>query len=253
MCYTPLATLLVGLRPAFLLAVLFLLAVTGAFFAQNAASLLIRGRAVRGTGFWLGVYVACVAAGILPLVLGYGLVDLLWIGLVGAGIFVRQTYEARAAHKRVDRTLGGELLAVGGLGLTAPGAYVVVTGAVDGMAVAVWLWVALYFISSVFYVKMLVAAAQVRETLNHRIRWRLGRSLGVYHLALTMALVVGVWRYWELWWVAFAYLPVLIRAFWGWFRLSNRMPPIKQVGVKEILYSLWFAGFSIAALSVLAP
>lgn len=251
MFYAPLVVTLLGFDAAFFPATFFILGASGAFFAQNAAGLILRRRSERGTAFWMGVYVVCMVVGTSPLVWMYGFTNLIWIGVLGTGVFFRQATHARAAGKRVDRTVGGELVVVGGLGLTAPGAYVVATGALDWTAVVIWLWVTLYFGSSIFYVKMLIAAAQLREVPDVHVRWQLGRGLGIYHVLLTMPLVVCVWWHWDLWPIPVAFLPILIRAFWGWFRLSNRMPPIRQVGKREILYTLWFAGFSIAALSVL--
>ena len=48
--------------------------------------------------------------------------------------------------------------------------------------------------------------------------------------------------------VALAYAPALLRALWGWVRLSNRLPSLKRVGIAEIVYSLWFAAWLAAAL-----
>ena len=254
MFYAPLVVTLLGFDAALLPAMFFILGASGAFFAQNAAGLILRRRSERGTAFWMGVYVACMVGGTLPLIWMYGFTTLIWIGVLGTGIFFRQATHARAAGKRVDRTLAGELLAVGALGLTAPGAYVVSCGQMDWLALWIWFGMVLYFVSGIFYVKMLIAAAQVRETWKAYVRWRLGRPLLIYHLFLIAILGAFIWmqadRFAFL--VGLAFVPILIRAFGGWIRLSNRMPSLKQVGIREVCYSLWFVGFAIAALRTFA-
>ncbi len=252
MVYTPLLIPVAGIDPAALLPlILLILAVTGAFLGQNAAGLLIRRRADRGTAFWLGVYTSVLLAGSVPLLWIYRLTDLLWVGVLAAGLFGRQVCVVWPSHRRVDHSRWGEIVAVGTLVLTAPAACVVSRGTVDGLAWSLWAGCLLYFGSSVFYVKMRVSAARVRENVTPHVRWHLGRDLLVYHLAL-IGILVGVFvtiggQTAVL--IVVAYLPVLFRAFWGWARLSSRIPSLKRIGLSEVGYTLWFAGFSAAVLS----
>jgi hypothetical protein len=48
--------------------------------------------------------------------------------------------------------------------------------------------------------------------------------------------------------VTLAYLPALWRALRGWTTLSNKLPPLKRVGIAETCYALWFTSFLLAAL-----
>lgn len=233
---------------------LLVVAVTGAFLAREAASLLIRRRGPEGTAFWLAVYLVVFLIGALPLLVHYRRMALAQVGAAAVGLFLLHSLLlVWPSRRRLDRSQWGEILAVGALALTAPAAWVVAFGALDSRAWWVWAACTLFFSSGVFFVKMLLAAARMRGEFRAPERWRAGRDNLVYH-ALLLALVVGA-----LWipgggagiLLALAYLPAILRAFRGWLRLSNVLPPLKRVGVLEVLYSLWFAGFFIVAVRAL--
>jgi hypothetical protein len=250
--YAPLLIALAA-TPPFALApsLLLILAVTGLFLAREAAGLRLRRRGQEGTAFWLGVYLALALAGALPLVLVYHRLALLPIGLLVVGLFALHALLLLwPARKRLDRSQWGEILGVGALALTAPAACVVAGGALDGRAWMLWAACVLYFSSSIFFVKMLLAAVKVRGDFGWPERWRIGRDNLTYHVLLVGGTVILAARFGAgsglL--VAIAYLPVLFRAFRGWATLSNKLPPLKRVGLAETFYSLWFMGFFLAAL-----
>ncbi len=135
MLYTPLLIALIAFQPApvassFLLVV----ASTSAFLAQNAAGILMRRRHAQGTVFWLVIYTVLFAVAASLLLLVYGLVDLLWIGLPGLVLFGRQACLSWFSHKRVDRSYLSEIFTVGVLALSAPAAYIVARGELDQVA-----------------------------------------------------------------------------------------------------------------------
>jgi hypothetical protein len=235
--------------PAFLL----LLAVTGAFLVRNVAGLLIRRRGERRLERWLALYLALLTAGALPLFLIYRRFALLPVGMLAALLFALHAWlSVWPARRRLDRSQWGEILAVGALALTAPAAYVAARGALDGTAWCLWAACTLYFSSSIFFVKMLLAAVKVRGAFSPRERWNVGRENLVYHLLLAgivmlLAARIGGWSGL----LAFlAYLPVIVRALVGWAALSNALPPLKRVGLAETFYSLWFSAFFLAALRI---
>ena len=250
--YAPLFIALAA-TPPFALApsLLLVLAVTGLFLAREAAGRLLRRRGQAGTTFWLGVYLAAALAGTLPLLRSYRRLALLHVGLLVVGLFALHALLLLwPARKRLDRSQWGEILGVGALALTAPAAYVVARGALDSRAWTLWAACVLYFSSGIFYVKMLLAAVKVRRVIGWPERWRVGRDNLLYHLLLVGGVAVlaaqqggrsGLL-------VALAYLPALCRAFRGWATLTNRLPPLKRVGLAETFYSLWFLGCFLAAL-----
>lgn len=107
-----------------------------------------------------------------------------------------------------------QLLAVGGLTLTAPAAWYVTTGALDGRAWWLWLLNVLCFAGGVFYVKSHVAAAiRLRPFESLAERAQDGAAVLVYHaglVAVPLALAShGVISFWAL----LAYAPVVARGF----------------------------------------
>jgi len=236
--------------PAFLLVV----AVTGAYLARNAAGLLIRQRGKEGTTFWLGVFLAVFLLSLVPLLAVYHRIELLQVGLAAGALFLLHSLLlVWPSRRRLDRSLWGEILAVGALALTAPAAWIAVGSAPDGRMWLIWAACTLFFSSSVFFVKMLLAAARIKGAFQAANRWRAGRDNLLYHSLLTPAiaaasLLLGGWGGAC---VALAYLPILLRAFVGWHRLSNTLPPLKRVGILEVIYSLWFTGFFLAAVRTL--
>jgi hypothetical protein len=250
--YAPLVIAFAAARPFALgPALLLVLAVTGLYLARNAAGLLFRWRGKEGTAFWLAVYLLLAAAGALPLLLAYGRTDLLLLGLIAAGLFgVHSALLVLPAKKRLDRSQWGEILAVGALALTAPAAWAVSTGRLDGRAWLLWAACALYFSSGIFFVKMLLGAVKVRGDFTTRDRRRVGRDNLLYHALLTVLVLSGAAALGGVGggFGVLAFLPALLRAFAGAARLTNALPPLKQVGLLETAYSLWFMGFLLAAL-----
>ena len=249
MLYTPLLAAAIGAGADVMHAVLLTLSVTGAFFGQHAAGLMLRGRGGAQARRWLGIYAGVFAlCGAMVLWVSEA-VDLLWIGIPAFGLMAWQLGRSRFSRKRVDRSAPGEFLAIGGLTLTAPGAVVVATGALSLAAVGIWGLFALFFGSSVFFVKMHLLAAQVKQGVRWEDRLRLGRGLLVYHGALVAGLLAvylmgtpagGL--------LILGFAPVMLRALAGWARLSNRLPNLKRVGLIESAYALWFSGFIVAIL-----
>ncbi len=230
---------------------LLLAAVTGLFLGRHALGLLLRRRGQKETWLWLGVYLALAAAGVIPLFWVYHRWDLLTVGGLAAGLFaVHALLLLLPARKRLDRSQWGEILAVGALALTAPAEYVVVTGHLDGMAWCLWASCTLYFSSSVFFVKMLLAAVKVKGPFGWRQRWSVGRDNVLYHLLMAVVIVgitLGHGGGGALLALC-AFLPVIVRAGYGWARLSRTLPALRRVGLGETLYSLWFSLFFILSL-----
>lgn len=225
--------------PAFLL----FLALTGAFLARHPADLLLRGRAQPGALLWTGVYLAVAALGGLPLLLVYQRGALLVVLCIAGALFgAHVALLTWPSRKRLDRSVAGEVLAVAGLTLSAPAAYVVATGQLDGMAWCLWAACALFFGGGVFHVKMLLGAAKHRGAMDLGARLSLGRFNLAYHAAMAGVAVALSGRAGAgAAMVCLAYAPAVARAVWGTLRLSRRLPPLKRVGVLETLYALWFA------------
>lgn len=222
---------------------LLLLTVTGLFLSRPLVGVLLRRRGGPQSPFWLGVYLLVSAIGAILLLFVCRLPALIWLGLpMGLLFLIHAGLQMMPSRRRLDRSLGGEILAVGALTLTAPAGVVAGGGALDADAWRLWALCALYFSSGIFYVKMLLAALAVKGTIERQERRRIGRKQRIYH-ALLPALVGGLCigsPVWRLVLIELAIVPVMVRAYIGEARLTNRTPSFKRVGMLESLYALWF-------------
>lgn len=246
MLYAPLLTGLVVYPVAWLPAALLVMAATGAFFAQNAAGLLLRRRGTKGVVAWLTAYSGLGGASVAVLTLAYGLWSLVPLGAPGVGLFAWQAYRRRATRRQIDRSTGNELATVAVLALGASAARVAATGGVDAGAILPWSVFALYFIGSVFYVKMRVDAARLRGTDPWVRRWRVGRVCTAYHLGVVGLVAAASARGWPsveaAAWAALAYAPAVLRALGAWVSLGGGgAPPLRRIGVCEVAYAMWFS------------
>jgi YwiC-like protein len=221
--------------------VFLVLAVTFVFIARESLLGWWRARSRGQQNFeslrFTVAYLALAGVFGAPLLLVY---HLYWFVMMGLAALVLLVINARQAVRREDRTLGGEMMAIAGLTLSAPAAYYAARGTFD--ATALWLWVlcAAYFASSVFYVKLRV------NTINPRIgeiRRRSWRRCALYHAALLAALL-GLALTQSLSLFAFAaFAPVLARSFWFLVR-PVRQINLRRVGWIEVAYSLVFLIFT---------
>jgi hypothetical protein len=220
--------------------VVLVLAVTFLFIARESLLAWWRARRRKQNNTQAGrvalLYLTTAAAFALPLIL----VGQLW-GLVPLGIAAALVLAANAeqAVRREDRTVSGEALAVLGLTMTAPAAHYTAWGAWHAEALWLWLLCALYFASSIFYVKLRVHAANPRKEEARRMAWRHCASYHAFlFIGLTVLAVTGSLNLFAL--IAFA--PVLGRSFWYLFKPSTQLN-LKRIGVLEIVYSVVFLVF----------
>jgi len=164
MLYVPFA---VGSLVAWNASLRLLLVLLSATFVFIARESLLAWRRARSRGLenhearrFMLSYLALAAVSGAPLLLVY---RMYWFAPMGLAALVLLAFNARQAVLREDRTIGGEMMAIGGLTLTAPASYYAASGAMDLTALWLWALCALYFASSVFYVKLRV------HTLNPRM------------------------------------------------------------------------------------
>jgi len=182
----------------------------------------------------LALSVACVA----PLLFVGQLWWLIAFGAVAAPLGFRKT----------ERSLAMQLLAVGGLTLTAPAAWYAATGRLDTRSLLLWLLNVLYFAGGVFYVKMHVAAALRRKTFGDLAeKPRPGAAVLTYYTGVVVVLLALMMSGVISFWVSVAYAPVVLRAFVGVARLGPTLR-IKRLGWTEVAYSLVYAVVLVGVL-----
>jgi hypothetical protein len=208
--------------------VAFAVAALALFLLRQPLDLLIRGLRGKRTAAdrpavaaWVGIYTALALAAGAYLLLAVHLWGLLWLIVPAAGIVALQLWASAARQSRAG---WNEVIGVAGLGLAAPGAYYVATGAWSATAFALWALAALQGIGGVLYSRWrlarrqaaLRAAATSRSTVVSR--YEAARPVGVV-VGHQMAAVVGALALaavgWAPWIVAPFYVLLLARVLWG--------------------------------------
>jgi hypothetical protein len=240
MLYVPMAVgvIVAGRFPARTL--LIALAVTAVFISRPSMQSWWRARrqgqrdkvSFRSMILCLGFAAACA----LPLVLIdrlYGLIPL------GAASALLLALNAEQTVRRQDREVANEILAILGLTLTAPAAYYAACGAWDAKAFCLWAMCALYFASSVFYVRLRVYSINARKEDERRKLWR---ACALYHSFLLVSLVaLAVTENLRVF-ALIAFAPALARSFRHLIAPASRLN-LKKIGVMEIVYSIVFLVF----------
>jgi YwiC-like protein len=165
--------------------------------------------------------------------------QLTWLVAIASLSVVLLVFNSWQVVRRKDRTVGTETIAIIGLTATAPTAYYVCRGEWASEGWVLWALCALYFASSVFYVKLRVLSLSRRRNDLRRQSWR---YCAFYHLFLLLVLIIlNVTSHTNLYILA-AFLPVLIRTVWELQRPSNQIS-LRRIGLLEIAYSLVFLLF----------
>jgi len=178
-------------------------------------------------------YFALAGLASMPLVFFY---HLYWLAAVGLATILLLAVNAYQALRHVDRTIGGEIIGIAGLTLTAPAAYYVSRGAFEATALWLWLLCVLYFASSVFYVKLRINTINPRrEAARKQASWR----CVAYHTFLLAALLALMLSGSLNLFALAAFSPVILRSFW---QLAS---PVQQVNLRrlgwlEVIYSIVF-------------
>ncbi len=230
-----------GLPPA---AMLLALAGLLAFVARQPLTTWLRARRRRRQAGSAAAYAAGYAGAALALgAAGIGLGPTRpLLAVAGAAAVLGGIHLAQAARLR-ERTLPGELVAVTGGALAAPAAHLAGGGG-SLTALILWLLCALYFASSVFYIKLRVGTAHPGATGDPEGLWRrcaayhgfLVLALGLLLLAGQVSLAVGL-----------AFAAVVARAAWFLARPHPGLN-LRRLGLLEVAYSAGFLIFLVAGI-----
>jgi hypothetical protein len=201
-----------------------------------------RGRSHREAQLRLAIYLGLAALFGAPLVFVARLFGLIPFG---AAALVLLLINMKQAEQLEERTIIGEMLAIIGMTMTAPAVHYAARG--EWQMTALWLWAlsALYFMSSVFYVKLRVLTAHARSD-DHRRQIR--RRCALYHGFLLSALVALTLTGNVNLFAVIAFAPALGRAFWHVLTPASHLN-LRRVGVLEIVYSLVFLAFIALSFS----
>ena len=255
MLYVPLVTAAGIAGVVSLQVVLLTLVVTLMFLSQRPYTQLLTNPSihqdaawVRRSLSWLAVYWCASAILVGLLYVQYDLVALPQFALVGIPIAAAFTFLLK---RNQMRSVAGELTGICGLTLTAPLAHYVATGKVQPLAFWLWGLCILYFASSVFYVKAIVAGSLSSRSKAISRALIYSRVCGLYHAFLLMLLagLVMLGKIPALAMVAFS--PVILRGLLGTRRPLGKLN-FARIGWTEVAYSVVFASVSILALRLVA-
>jgi YwiC-like protein len=196
-----------------------------------------RGRADRSSRRFMIAYLALGGLSVAPLLV---FDHLYWLVVFGLVTVLLLGANAQQAVRREDRTISSELMAIGGLTLTAPAAHYVSRGFFEPTALCLWFLCLFYFSSSVFYVKLRVATINPhRKEARKQSSWQ----CAVYHLILLASLLILAFTGNLNLFALAAFSPVLGRSFWQLASPVRRVN-LRKVGWFEVAYSIVFLVFT---------
>lgn len=171
----------------------------------------------------------------LLLVFKYRLKLLIYFGIIGLLLLIINIY---FVLKKKERTFIGEISAIAGLSLSAPAGYYSLTGSIDFKAIILWILNGIFFISSVFYVKL-----RVSFFIRNEEKIRKSKMLClIYHLFLFLFIVSLILGKKISYFVFFSFMPVIVRGILPLIFEPSRFN-IKKIGITELVYSLIFMIF----------
>lgn len=226
---------------------LLLVAALALFLADAPLMALVRGRQRARAVRYAAAYGAVGGAAALVLLAHYRLLILIPFGLFAGGVMGVRLSQASV---RADRSAGAELLSLAGFGASAPATYAALTGSLDVTALTLWALHALFFGSSVFYVKMRV------QTVAHRRRpgtqedeSDFGRATVCYHatLASLVSILAAAGHLPAL--AALAFAPVVLRALWAVARRPG-VCRLWRIGAAETGYAVTFVALVVMAFRI---
>jgi hypothetical protein len=242
MLYAPLLVVVFVLGRFELSLLLFWVTVTAAFLGHEPLAILARlhpsqtrsAEKIRQARLWLFIYSALAAPALALLLFYYGRWHLLTIGALLLALLSLHLF---LTAKRVERKFAGEFLGVLSLTITAPAAYYVACGQFDKTSLLLWALNLLYFTSAIFYIKMRVSRYAKKKEAN-LLTWQ----CALYHAALLVCITSAAWFGWLSLFVAFAFAPITLRAFFAMMMEEKRLS-LKRIGFAEIGYTLMFITF----------
>ncbi len=194
--------------------------------------------------FWFFAYAAGAILCASPLLAFYHMTFLVPFAMAGACFLILRVSFIRGSN---DRSLPGELIGTAGLALVGPIAHAVAVNGAQPIGALLWLLLALFFASGVFYVRMrirlMVAQRKGATTASRGAR----RSCLVYHVLLLVLIPALAAVNVIPWAVLLAFAPALWRAAAG-LRHQDAMLNLRRLGWSEVGLTAAFVLILIVSL-----
>jgi len=158
---------------------------------------------------------------------------LLLLGSVTGGAFVAQTILKKLGRAtRVTSQIVGAV----GLTVTAPAAYYVATGRLEGLAFGLWLATFLFSANQVYFVQLRIHGSKLS---SFKERVERGKLFLLCEVGLVIALSVAVRSGWLVAVSLFAFVPAIFRGT-AWFFRPPQPLNVNKLGWSEMRQSLIF-------------
>jgi hypothetical protein len=213
------------------------------FFSRQPLLLLIRNRDRRnmsGRELWLSFLIPFITGlGVFCwLMLKYQLWQLWLIAGIGLAIFMIYIY---LFLQRKERSILGELSGISLLTLSSSAAIAIAQGRLTSQALLLWLVNALYFSSSVFYIKMKIAAyTQQRKNTIDKTALPMTRQCLAYLAILMIIIGILIFANWLPGLILLAFIPMIIHTLWQIW-ISKADLKIMREGWIQVGLSIIFA------------
>lgn len=195
-----------------------------------------RNRDSGNAGRMLALYLALAALLGAPLIFYFQLYLLLPLALAGVALLI---FNGEQGAQMEERSITNEALAISAMTLTAPAAYYTARGVWDSTALWLWALSALFFVSSVYYVRLRVLSLNERRQAAQRRVWQ--RCVFYHGFLLAGLLALALTGRLSLF-ALIAFTPILIRTFIELLRPSRRVN-FKLTGMLELAWSVIFLIF----------
>ena len=168
---------------------------------------------------------------------------LMWIGAASGAAFCGQ-----AVVKQVGRNgrTAAQMIGAAGLTATAPAAYYVVSGRLNGIAWALWFANLAFAANQIQFVQLRIRAARAMTPAERLgAGWAFLMAQGALAIALAAACSAGYFG----WFAAVAFAPVLARGF-AWFVSDGQPLAIHTLGKRELAYAAVFGVLLVAGFGI---
>jgi len=192
------------------------------------------------------------AALILAVVASMALAWLFWGGrnmaLVWIGGAAGVAFCGQAVVKQIGRNARTAAQTIGAAGLTAtaPAAYYVVTGHLNGTAWALWFANLAFAANQIQFVQLRIRAARAMTAAERLV---VGRAFLLAQGALVIALAVACAAGYFGWLAAVAFAPIVARGF-TWFVSNGEPLAIHKLGKRELAYAAVFGVLLVAGFGM---
>ncbi|MCU7494859.1 MAG: YwiC-like family protein [Ignavibacteria bacterium] len=186
--------------------------------------------------YWFTVYISLSLLSGIPLIAVYHKYGLLFFAAAALAFFISSLYIMFSLRKNV----WSDFLAMAGLTLSAPAAVYLAENAFTSRSLLLYFLNLLFFGSSAFYVHMKMKLSSLKKSkLTFHEKLTVGKLNLLYNAVAIFLLLAFTASFPHKFLIMMAYLPMLIHAITGTFKLPEKVS-YKKIGMTFLAYSVVF-------------